>query len=204
MARATSKAELLEEIACERRKLEGLLAAIPAERKLEEVTDGLSVKDLLAHRTEWGRMLLRWYAEARDGVISAVPSAQFKWNQLPDLNAQIQLRFANVPLEQVEKDFADVHDRLYAVVATMDEDELFDARHYPFTGSTTLAAYVTSASAAHYRSAKKTIQRWWKAQTTAASYDAAPIRAASQAAICGTSSPPAAAPTIICSASSTV
>lgn len=168
MARPTSKSELLEEIGRERRKLEELLAAVPAERKLDEVTDGLSVKDLLAHRTEWGRMLLRWYAEAREGVVSAVPSAQFKWNQLPDLNAQIQLRFADVPLEQIEVDFADVHERLYAVVAAMDEDELFGAHYYPFTGNTTLAAYVTSASAAHYRSARKIIQRWWKVQTTAA------------------------------------
>lgn len=65
-------------------------------------------------------------------------------------------------------DFADVHDRPYAVVATMDGEELFGAHHYPFTGNTTLAAYVTSASAAHYRSAKKIIQRWWRVQTTAA------------------------------------
>ena len=35
-------------------------------------------------------------------------------------------------------------------------------------------------------------------------YDAGPIREARQVAICGTSSPPAAAPSIICSASSTV
>lgn len=164
MVRATTKAQLLDEMTRERRKLDDLLASIPADRKLEEVADGLSVKDVLAHRTEWGRMLLGWYDEARAGGTPAVPSAEFTWRQLPELNAQIQRRFADVPLEQVESDFADVHDHLYSVVAAMDDDELFSARRYPFTGSTTLAAYVTSASAAHYRSAYKLIRRWWKAQ----------------------------------------
>lgn len=118
----------------------------------------------MAHRTEWGRMLLRWHGEARAGGHPAVPDAEFKWNQLPALNAQIQRRFAEVPLEVVEADFAEVHDRLYAVVASMGEDELFVPSYYPFTGSTTLAAYVTSASAGHYRSAAKLLRRWWKAQ----------------------------------------
>ena len=164
MPRATSKAELLAEIARERRKLEELLASIPNDRKLEEVADGLTVKDLVAHRTEWGRMLLRWYGEARAGGHPAVPDPDFGWNQLPALNARIQRRFAEVPLEVVEADFADVHDRLGTVVASMGEDELFTPSYHPFTGSTTLAAYVTSASAAHYRSAAKLIRRWWKAQ----------------------------------------
>lgn len=164
MARATSKSELLDEIRRERRKLDELLAQIPADRKLDDVVDGLSVKDLLAHRTEWGRMLLRWYDEARAGTVSAVPSADFKWNQLPALNAQIQERFRDVPLQQIEADFAEAHDRLSSAVAAMTDDELFGTRHYPFTGNTTLAAYVTSASSAHYRSARKLIQRWWKTQ----------------------------------------
>ncbi|MFP4234662.1 MAG: ClbS/DfsB family four-helix bundle protein [Nitriliruptoraceae bacterium] len=169
MARATSKSQLLDEIARERRRLDDLLASIPADRKLEEVADGLSVKDLLAHRTEWGRMLLRWHDEARAGRVPAVPTPGFKWNQLPALNAQIQQRFADVPLERVEAEFADVHDRLYTVVEAMDEEELFGAHFYPFTGNTTLAAYVTSASAAHYRSATKLVRRWWKAQRPTAS-----------------------------------
>ena len=166
MARATSKPQLLDEIARERRKLDVLLASIPADRKLEEVADGLSIKDLLAHRTEWGRMLLHWHDQARAGTHPAVPSAEFKWNQLPALNAQIQRRFADAPLERLEADFVEVHDRLYAVVEAMTEDELFGTDYYPFTGSTTLAAYVTSASAAHYRSAAKLIRRWWKTQET--------------------------------------
>ncbi|TVP74761.1 MAG: ClbS/DfsB family four-helix bundle protein [Nitriliruptor sp.] len=81
------------------------------------------------------------------------------WNQLPALNAQVRHRFAHVPLERIDADCTDVHDRLYTVVAAMTEEELFGRRHYPFTGSTTLAAYVTSASAAHYRSATK-LSRW--------------------------------------------
>jgi len=164
VSRFASKAELLEEIREERLRLEALLAEIPPEAKLEEVTDGMSVKDFLAHRAEWGRMMIAWYEAAKAGKPVAVPSERFKWNQLDALNAEIHERFADTPLAAVERDFAKVHDRLAAMVEEMSEDELFTKHHFAFTGTSDLATYVNSASAAHYRSAGKHIRKWWKAR----------------------------------------
>lgn len=163
MSRFQHKDELVIEIAKERGRLDELLAGIPAERKAEEVVDGLSVKDLLAHRTEWGRMMVRWYTEAKAGGTPAVPAEQFKWNQLKELNADIQLRFADVPLDEIEANFRAVQDDLDELVAGMTEEELFTEQHYAFTGSSDLATYVNSATASHYRSAARLIRKWWKA-----------------------------------------
>ena len=55
MSRFNSKAELKADVVKERAMLNKLLDQIPATEKLELVTDQLSTKDLLAHRTEWGR-----------------------------------------------------------------------------------------------------------------------------------------------------
>lgn len=164
MSRFTSKHELIDEITLERRRLDALLDQIPAEAKGEEVADGLSVKDILAHRTEWARMMLRWYEEARAGGAPAVPSATYKWNQLAQLNAEIRARFRDVPLPEIEREYRRVHDELAAAVAGMSEEELFTPHHFSFTGTTDLAAYVNSASAAHYRSARKLIAKWWKSR----------------------------------------
>lgn len=163
MGRITSKAQLLEEIEVERAKLEALLAEIPADRKVgEEVAEGWSVKDFLAHRTQWGQMMLGWYATARDGGTPAVPHERFKWNQLPALNAEIVQRWRDVPLADVEAQFAEVHDELRRVIEQMTDEELLTKKHYDFTGSSDLASYVNSATAAHYRSAHKHLRRWWR------------------------------------------
>jgi hypothetical protein len=164
VSRFSSKQQLLDEIAKERARLDELLSRIPAEAKHEEVVDGLSVKDLLAHRTEWGRMLLSWYEEAKVGGTPAVPSADYKWNQLNELNAGIRARFADATLDEIEGEYTRVHDLLLDTVTSMSEDELLAPHHYAFTGSTDLAAYVNSASAAHYRSARKHIAKWWKSR----------------------------------------
>lgn len=52
MSRFKTKDALLADARKSREKLESLLDEIPDDAKHVEVTDGLSVKDLLAHRTE--------------------------------------------------------------------------------------------------------------------------------------------------------
>lgn len=162
MSRFKTKDALLADINKERAALEGLLATIPAEAKTEPVVDGLSVKDLLAHRAEWGRMMIDWYEAAKAGKAVAVPSERYKWSQLKALNAEIHHRFADMPLARIETMFAETHDRLGERVAAMSDAELFTKHHYAFTGTSDLATYVNSATAAHYRSARKLIKKWWR------------------------------------------
>ena len=164
MSRFTTKQQLLDEITKERGLFEELLASIPDAKKSVEVTDGMSVKDFLAHRTEWGRMMLRWYTDAKAGRTPAVPTEKYKWNQLKELNADIQARFKDVPLKTIEADFASVHDELYKLIESMTDEELFTKKFYSFTGVSDLATYVNSSTASHYRSARRHIQKWWKQQ----------------------------------------
>ncbi len=164
MSKFTSKNEFLAEIRKERTAFEDLLTEIPRKQKYVEVTDGMSVKDFLAHRTEWGRMMLGWYHEAVDGGVPAVPTEQFKWNQLKELNADIQRRFARTSLAKIEDDFAAVHDELFRTIEKMDHEELFAKHYYGFTGTSDLVTYLNAATASHYRSARRHIARWWKAQ----------------------------------------
>lgn len=164
MSKFTSKYEFLAEIEKERSKLNELLAAIPDDEKTVEVIDGLTVKDLIAHRTEWGRMMIRWYEEAKAGGQPAVPTETYKWNQLKELNADIYRRFADTPLDEVESEFARVHDHLYDMIEDMGEKELFEKKRHAFTGSSDLVTYLNSATASHYRSARRHIARWWRAR----------------------------------------
>ena len=58
--------------------------------------------------------------------------------------------------------FASVHDRLFELIDGTTDEELFTKKYYGFTGSSDLATYLNSASASHYRSARRHIQKWWK------------------------------------------
>jgi hypothetical protein len=166
MSKFTSKRQFLDEVSKERDKFEELLARIPPDDKFVEVIDGMSVKDFLAHRTEWGRMMIRWLHEAREGKTPAVPTERYKWNQLKELNAEIYERFKDTPLDRIEDEFESVHDRLYELIRSTTEDELFTKKYYSFTGSSDLVTYLNSATASHYRSARRHIQKWWKARST--------------------------------------
>lgn len=164
MSRFNSKQELVDDAAKALTKLEELLASIPDEAKLAEVTDGMSVKDFLAHRTEWGRMMIRWYTEAKDGQSPAVPSEAFKWNQLKALNADIHDRYADIALDDATVAFDSVNTRLFGLIDGCSEDELFSKGVYAFTGKSDLATYFSSSTGGHYRSAFKHIGKWWKVE----------------------------------------
>ena len=139
MSRFATKEELLSDASAARTKLERLLFSMPDEAKLVEVADGITTKDFLAHRTEWGRMMLRWYGEAVAGGSPAVPAEGHTWGTLKALNAEIQERFAGCPLEEVEREFRRVHDELFVVIADCSNEELFEKRSDDFTGTSDLA-----------------------------------------------------------------
>lgn len=162
MSRFTNRQQLLDEILKERKKLETLLRAIPSEAKTIVIVDGTSVKDFLAHRTEWGKMVLKWYKETKAGKTPAVPHKNYKWNQLTELNAVIYDEYKDVPLATIERNFTRVHNQLFTLAETATEKELFEK----FINNHGLAAYLNSCTAAHYRSAYKYINKWWKAYGT--------------------------------------
>ena len=164
MSRFRSKNELVDDAAKALTRLEDLLASIPEESELAEVTDGMSVKDFLAHRTEWGRMMIRWYTEARDGQTPAVPSEKYKWNQLNDLNAEIHDRFADISLLDAHAEFGSVNRTLFELIDGCSEEELFSQGVYSFTGKSDLATYFSSSTGGNYRSAFKHINKWWRAE----------------------------------------
>ena len=74
MSRFSSREELRADAENARTSLDTLLAAMPDDAKLAEATDGMTTKDFVAPRTEWGRMALSWYAQAKAGGSPAVPA----------------------------------------------------------------------------------------------------------------------------------
>ena len=167
MSRFATKEDLLSDASSARERLDRLLSAMPDEAKLVVIDDGMTAKDFIAHRMEWGRMMLRWYSEAAAGGSPVVPAENHTWGTLRALNAEIYDRYVDASLHDLESEFRSVHDELFVVIADCSDAELFEKHFYDFTGTSDLATYFTSATGGHYRSAYKHINRWWRANKAA-------------------------------------
>ncbi len=103
MGKRLPKRGLLQEIAVERRALDGLLALIkPRQMTWAGVTrSGWSVKDILAHLAQWQQLNLDWYAAGSRGETPVLPAPGISWRELARLNAMIYRKHRRRSLQAV-------------------------------------------------------------------------------------------------------
>lgn len=153
MSRATTREELLASSEAGYDSLEALLARLPAD-KLEATFPfedrDRCVRDVVGHLHAWQVMALDWYLAGLAGERPAIPAPGHTWRTLPALNAEIWARYQDVDLDTARADLETTHGRLLDVIASHTDDELFTKKLYPWTGTTSLGAYLISATASHY------------------------------------------------------
>jgi hypothetical protein len=125
-----------------------------------------TVRDVVFHLVAWHRMMLRWYAEGMADATPAIPAAGYTWRTLPALNQVIWQDARPVPLADALAAFRASHDEVMALVRAHDDEDLFTKRRYPWTGSTSLGAYLVSSTSSHYDWAMAKLRRARKAWAT--------------------------------------
>jgi hypothetical protein len=165
MPKATTKQQLIEAAQTERAALEKLLATLTPEQMAQSATaDEWSAKDVLAHLIEWEGMVMKWYEMGAKGKVPAMPSEEYNWGQLPQLNHAIYLKHRDRSLEDIQKEFKFSYKKIMKVIESIPEKELFTRGQYPWTKNNLLAAYFNSATAAHYRWARTEIRKKVKSE----------------------------------------
>lgn len=163
MPRPQTKQEIIAE---SRREFDALLEtvqSVPPERRAQPgPTPEWSVKDLLAHLHAWHLMFLGWYQAGLRGEKPAVPAEGYNWKQLDALNAMLWQQSRDTDYETVLAQFKDSFAQVMAAVEERSEQDLFAPKVYPWTGSTTLAGYITPNTSSHYRWARELIRKWVK------------------------------------------
>lgn len=161
MPRPTSKDDLLEAIERERGKLDAILETVAPERMAEPgVVGEWSVKDVLAHLTEWEQMALHWYRTGLRGEVPEVPAPGFKWNQTPQLNRAIFEKHRDRPLDEVVAAFRASRRAILGVIESLGDEDLFTAGRFAWTRKNTLGTYFVSATSSHDLWARTRIARW--------------------------------------------
>jgi hypothetical protein len=160
MPKPINKNEIIEAAQTERAALEKLLATLTPEQTTHPKTVGdWSAKDVLGHLIEWEQMVIKWYETGAKGKIPAVPSEDYNWGQLPQLNNAIYLKHRDRMLANVQKEFKSSHKKMMKTIEGIPEKELFTRGQYTWTRNNLLSAYVVSATSSHYRWARTVIQK---------------------------------------------
>lgn len=164
--RFSSKQELIERIEKEHRAFVEIASSVPRMRYREEGVwgDCWTLKDLLAHLTEWEQMFLGWYREGHDGGNPVLPAPGFKWNQTRELNQAIWRKHRGKSLKKVLAEFEGSYEEILSVAGELSRQELFTPGYFAWTKQTLLATYLAANSSSHYHTATKYVKRWLTAQ----------------------------------------
>ncbi len=122
-----------------------------------------NVRDVVIHLHHWHLLQLGWYNVGMRGDKPSMPSEGYTWKTLPDLNLMIREKYKNVKLQDAISKLATSHANISNLIEEHTDKELFTKKKYHWTGSTSLGAYLTSATASHYAWAIKLIKKQMKA-----------------------------------------
>ncbi|MEO1524473.1 MAG: ClbS/DfsB family four-helix bundle protein [Planctomycetota bacterium] len=121
-----------------------------------------NIRDVLAHLHAWHEMFLAWYEIGMAGEKPVMPAKGYTWKTTPQLNANIWSRYQEISLRKVRSQLERTHSQIRELIESHSDEELFEKRHYPWTGTTSLGAYLVSATSSHYQWATKLLKKFAK------------------------------------------
>ena len=161
-----NKEVILERIQTERRRLEKTLDGLTENQKIERGVVGVwSVKDILAHLSDWERRFMGWYEAGLQGDVPETPAPGLTWGDLDILNQQIYKLHRDRDLAAVAAEFDRSYQQVLEMIMEMPEEDIFEAGRFEWLGEGNLVGYILANTANHYRWAKTQIQKWMKNQT---------------------------------------
>lgn len=139
------------------------LSLIEQEKEFPSGTMNRNIRDVLGHLHHWQKMMATWYEIGMAGDKPTMPAPGYTWKTVPGLNREIHQTYLSVPLDELKVLLAASHASMMSLIEQHSEEELFEKKRYPWTGSTSLAAYLISATSSHYAWARKLIRKQRKA-----------------------------------------
>lgn len=129
-----------------------------------------NARDVICHLVEWHKLLLKFVAEntknesgrksenKKSAVMYQFLPEPYNWKNYGDMNRAIWRNCQNVPLEKALADFAESHKKLMELAKSFSDEELFEKKHFAWTGTTNLGAYFISTTSSHYDWALKKLK----------------------------------------------
>lgn len=162
MPRPKSKSELLNLSNENFKKLNDFIDQKSKEDQLKEFPKGTmnrNIRDVLAHLHHWHLMVLDWCKVGLSGGKPDMPAKGYTWKTTPDLNRWIFEKYQDVELEKAKSLLNKSFKEVQKIIEKHSDQELFEKKKYKWTGSTSVGAYLVSATSSHYDWAFKLIKK---------------------------------------------
>ena len=103
-------------------------------------------------------MMENWYKVGMSGKKPAIPAEDVTWQTLPVLNRRIWEKYKGTGLKEALALLKKSHNKITGLIEKHTDDELFTKKKYPWTGTTSLGAYLIGSTSSHYDWGLKTIK----------------------------------------------
>jgi len=158
-----TKTRMLELIRSERASLESVLKQLSDEQMTRPGLEGdRSVKDILAHITDWERRMVGWVEESLRGETPQRPAPGMDWDDLDGLNEQIYVANKDRPLNAVLSDFRAAHQQSLKTVEALSEEDLLDPQRFAWRNGDPMWHMVAANTWEHYKEHAEQIGDWLK------------------------------------------
>lgn len=171
MPRPTTKADLLAAAQTQYDKLWSLLDSLPEPAQTAPFTFGedpkrkeahwqrdKNLRDVLIHLVEWHNLLLAWVPACQSGAAVPFLPVPYNWRTYGEMNAGFWQKHQSTSLAQAKTLLQQSHAQTMALIEGFTNEELFESKHFPWTGNSCLGAYCVSTTSSHYAWAIKKLK----------------------------------------------
>jgi len=161
MGDPATKTQILELIEVEYEALQAVLNQLTESQMIQPgAEEKLSVKDILAHITDWEQRMVQWIEESLQGKTPQRPAPGMTWNDLDRLNEQTYLANKDRSFDEIQSDFVASYRKSLQTIESLSETELFDPHRFAWREGDALWRMVEVNTWVHYREHRESISRW--------------------------------------------
>lgn len=167
MSEEMTKSKALELIRNEWQSLEETLARLSKGQMTQPGVEGdWSVKDILAHITDWEERMVRWIEEALCGQEPEMPAPGLTWDDLDLLNEQTYQANRGRELADVLTGFRRSYQQSLKAVEGLADEVLTDPQRFEWWDGDPMWRLVAVNTWEHYEEHNETIRNWLKGVST--------------------------------------
>jgi hypothetical protein len=128
--------------------------------KLKEAhwTRDTNLRDVLVHLYEWHKLLLDWTDANLNGDAKPFLPEPYTWKTYGDMNVEFWKKHHATSYDDAKTMLCDSHGKVMSLIESLTNNELFEKKHFSWTGTTNIGGYCISVTSSHYDWAMKKIK----------------------------------------------
>ncbi len=163
MSRAATKVDLINDAGAKFEQLFNLIASMSdeelsstfdfsgsASKKEAHWQRDKNVKDVLVHLYEWHQLLLKWVEANQSGEAAPFLPPPYNWKTYGKMNVEFWQKHQATSLSQAKEMLSASHRQAMEQAEKFTNEELFEKKHFAWTGNSTLGTYFVANTASHY------------------------------------------------------